>query len=1604
VRSGGANAQDQFTATGALAALTEGANLVLSGTTIGTVTTNSNGTLVLTFGNNATVSQFNLAMRAIAYGNSSDAPPASVTLSWTINDGNTGAQGSGGAASISQDQVVNITASNDAPALVFGEAGKTFTEGGAAVMVDALAVVSDADSVNFDGGVLTVAVSANASADDRVELLNTGMGAGEIGISGMDVFYGGVQIGTAAGGIGAVPFTVTFNANADAAAVQEVIRNVRFWVAGDDPSVATRTLQVQLSDGDGGISVAQSKQIAVDAVDEAPTATGGTIVGSEDTTHVFTWAEFGVSDVDSGIGSATAIQITALPADGVLQCSNGFSWEPVTLGQTLTKASIDAGWLRFVPDANEWGDDSAALGGVGEGLTDYAVIRFVPVQTIAILNPDAELGITHAEGTGDTLGGAWSVTGSVYVSNLTSAYYPGDHDQAFGLGSGASMAQSLGTGFSSDLDYELSADIGWNSAWSSPMFRLELWAGGTRLGFADETAITPVQGDFVRVSLAVDGSGFAALDGQALEVRIVEASGWNALNVDNILLTTTPGGVGTEGEITVDLAPVNDAPVVGYAGLPGAVSFTEQSPVAIAALFTVTDIDSGTLTGATIAFTGGYESGVDELAFSDMLGIVGSWDAGTATLTLTGTASVADYQTAIRSIAFYNGSDAPSTSQRSIDIVVTDGAATSNVLTRTVDVAQSNDAPVLTGSGGSVQYNENFAPVTLDGALSVSDVDSATLTGARVSISAAFSSGEDSLAFTDQLGITGSWDGATGILTLSGTASVADYETALRSVTYVNTNDDPSVAVRTVEFVVNDGALDSAAVTRQVQVVAWNDAPQTDDAAASGLEDASSIPVTLTGSDLDGTIDRFRLTTLPANGALYLDAGLTVVAATGVDYAASAESLTLFFVPSADWNGSTNFGYVAGSSDGGVDATAATASITVGAVNDLPVIDLDADDSSGVGGSDYEAQFVEGGGPVLVIDSDASLIDVDSGNLTGLTVSIGNLIDSGHEFLTADVSGTSIVAAFDSNSGVLTLSGLDSAANYEQVLRTIRYENTSDVPDGTDRQLWVRADDNSLGYSNDALVTVHVVASNDVPVGSPTISGTPTEDQTLTADVGSIADAEGLGAFSYQWSRDGVAIGGATASTYTLGDADVGANISVTVSYTDGQGTNESLTSATVGPVANVNDASTGAPIIVGTATEDQTLTADVGSVADADGLGAFSYQWLRDGVAIGGVTANTYTLGDADVGASISVTVSYTDGQGTNESLTSATVGPVTNLNDAPTGVPTISGTPTEDQTLTADVSGIADADGLGAFSYQWMRNGVAIAGATGSTYALVDLDVNANISVQVSYTDAQGTSESSVSAVLGPVAALPAVWVPLEPPSVPVLPPAPIAPPAEPEAAADEPATESTTSEDSATEEASQDEAQEQDQAADETLAGSVGNLRVRFDGVARDGQVARLMARLNGFTPANETPIHVRQVAGESLGETDFLLLLTRDFGEAGRFVPSLPSDWQAETAFADDTSDPVQRELEVLIDSVKFGGLALSVGAVWWASRLGGLVGSMLASAPAWRHMDPLPVLGKGDDEDDESWCEADDKDADANELAISLVLEGGGSVRGAEGAP
>ena len=318
--------------------------------------------------------------------------------------------------------------------------------------------------------------------------------------------------------------------------------------------------------------------------------------------------------------------------------------------------------------------------------------------------------------------------------------------------------------------------------------------------------------------------------------------------------------------------------------------------------------------------------------------------------------------------------------------------------------------------------------------------------------------------------------------------------------------------------------------------------------------------------------------------------------------------------------------------------------------------------------------------------------------------------------------------------------------------------------------------DNQESLTSAATAAV-AVRPNTPATGLPTISGTAQVDETLTADVSSIADADGLTnvSYSYQWIRnDGgtdADIAGETASTHTLVSADEGKTIKVRVSFTDDAGNEETLTSAATAAVASrPNTPATGLPTISGTVQVDETLTADTSGISDADGLTnvSYSYQWIRnDGTNdsdMGGQTGSTYTLVSADEGKAIKVRVSFTDDAGNEETLTSAATAAVAVRPNTPaTGLPTISGTAQVDETLTADTSGISDSDGLTnvSYSYQWIRNDgtndADIGGQTGSTYTLTDEDVGKTIKVRVSFTDDAGNEETLTSAATAAVAVRP-------------------------------------------------------------------------------------------------------------------------------------------------------------------------------------------------------------------------------------------------------
>ena len=309
----------------------------------------------------------------------------------------------------------------------------------------------------------------------------------------------------------------------------------------------------------------------------------------------------------------------------------------------------------------------------------------------------------------------------------------------------------------------------------------------------------------------------------------------------------------TPATSTIDVTPVNDAPVV-VAG--HTLNYTEnQAATAIDTAIAVSDVDNANLVGATVQITANYANGQDVLGFTNQNGITGSFNAATGMLTLTGSSSVANYQTALASVTYVNTSDNPSGLARTVTILTNDGTASSVAATDTINVTPVNDAPVTT-AGGTLNYTENQAATAIDAGVTVGDVDSANLTSATVQITGNYANGQDILGFVNQNGITGSFNAATGTLTLTGSSSVANYQTALDSVTYFNNSDNPSGLDRTVTYAVNDGALGSNNSTATIHVTAVNDAPVlTAGATASFTENGAAATVTgsLTLTDADDT-------------------------------------------------------------------------------------------------------------------------------------------------------------------------------------------------------------------------------------------------------------------------------------------------------------------------------------------------------------------------------------------------------------------------------------------------------------------------------------------------------------------------------------------------------------------------------------------------------------------------------------------------------------------------------------------------------------------------------------------------------------------------------
>ncbi len=1021
----------------------------------------------------------------------------------------------------------------NAPPVLGGLQGDsvTFTEGDSARLIDlgSNATVSDGDSADYNGGSVRVSITTNrVTAEDLLSIRNQGIGAGQIGVSGSTITYGGVTIGTFTGGSGSNDLVITFNsASATPAAVEALLHNLVYNNSNvDNPTASARTLSVTVYDGDSYTTTTNTVTVTVVAVNDAPTlspANSNTSYTEGGSAAVLS-GSLTLADVDSTTFQGATVTVSDFRAGDVLSVGapNGFtvSYDSGTGVLTLSGggslASLQAA-LRSITYSST-SDDPTAGGTDATRQINFTVTDSGGATSTAVTAQVALTGVNDAP----TLSGGpytWAGTSedatssAVTVSTLLGSTTHADPD---GPASGIAITGSSGGG-----TWEYSTDgVTWAGVGAVSNSAALLLSSTTQLRFVPDGA-----------NGSAAGLTFRAWD---------QSAGTASTNgTRNTADTSTNGGSAAyssgTAQATLTVSSVNDAPVLTPAGptLTGLTDSDTNNPgVAVSSFLTghVTDADTGAVQG--IALTG-LTSGTGTWQYSTNGGAswqnVGAVSDASALLLRSGdrVRFVPDGINGGNVSLTYHAWDQSGTTAgqqgTKVDASATGGANPFSAAsdTATLTVTAIDDAPVVTASGGSAAFvegnNVTSTPVVIDSGLTVSDSDSPQLSSATVAISGNFLGSQDVLAFTNNPATMGdivaSYDSGTGILTLTSAAgaSAAQWQAALRSVTYSNSSDTPSSLDRTITFKVNDGNSDSSGADRTVTVVATNDAPTVSmPASLTAAEDTATAITGISFADADAGSASVTVTLSVGSGTLSATSGGGVTiggTASALTLSGSIANINAFITGGAVQflgaaNSTASVTLTAGINDGGQSGGAAqtgsgTVTIAITPVNDAPHVSAP---------------------PSIAVTEDVttaligiSFSDVDAGSGT---VSVQFSVAPGSGTLSA--TGASGVTVLGSGTGTLSLSGTLSDINAFVTGGAVSYTTAANATGNV--VLDVTIDDGgntgSGGSQTDhTTVTLTVTTVNDAPVNSVPGTQSVLQDGTLVFSTGngnalSIADVD----------------------------------------------------------------------------------------------------------------------------------------------------------------------------------------------------------------------------------------------------------------------------------------------------------------------------------------------------------------------------------------------------------------------------------------------------------------------------------------------------------------
>ena len=738
--------------------------------------------------------------------------------------------------------LLTVVAVNDAPALVVADA--TYQENAAPVLLSPSASLTDVDDTELNFAAVRIA-------------------AGSFPGDGDTLTVGGATSGTVTG----ITFTwnptlhaLVFTGASLVANYQALLRQVQFQSSSDNPTdfaaSPQRTLTWFVSDGTAVTTATTTLDIV--AVNDPPI---NTVPGAQSVDEDTNLPIAGVSVADSDSSALTTILSVAhgilnvTTGPGAVVTGNGTAI--VTIAGTAAQINTALAGLAYVGNPDFNGADTLTVttrDGAAATDTDTIAITVNPVNDAPI----------------NTVPGAQTVAEDTILPIV-----------------GVSVADID----SSALTTTLSVLSG----------KLDVTAGGGAVVTNNGTASVTIAGTAAQINAALAGLAYTGnLDFNGADTLTVATSDTIATDTDTIAITVN--AVDDPPALNLDA----DGSTIG--GVDYLTTFTDGGP-AVAIVDTdllITDSDDTELTSATVTLTNPHTDDVLVFNGTPPAGITAfAYNPGTGILTLTGTASLAAYQTALHQITFDNTGTNPSTETRIIDVVVNDGTAASNLAQAIIEVTQvNNSAPTvdldgnnstLPGTSYHTTFTENGTPVAIadtDTLIGDPDIGSTTLASATITLTNPQIG--DLLTATLPLpgGITASaYNPVTGTLTLSNVASFADYETALEAIRFSSAGDNPVAGNRIIGVVVNDGVNDSQPAISLVTVVAANDAPALVVADATYQENAAPVLLSPSASltDADNTALNFaavRITagSFPGDGDTLTVNGATSGTVTGITF------------------------------------------------------------------------------------------------------------------------------------------------------------------------------------------------------------------------------------------------------------------------------------------------------------------------------------------------------------------------------------------------------------------------------------------------------------------------------------------------------------------------------------------------------------------------------------------------------------------------------------------------------------------------------------------------------------------------------------------------